>query len=222
MELHPEILTPGWQMAGFLVFLCGVAVALWHMPWYWLRRRDVGNRLAISAMLLIMLWQLRAELAGGPAVHLLGATWLTLAFGWQTAMLLLTIVLATTTAIQGNGWAAFGANGAILVVLATSVSYWLARISERWLPPNLFVYLFAAAFFGAAITMAVVAASVAAMELAAGMMDESSVLNNYLPTSLLLLFPEAFLTGTLTTLSVVYLPGWMVSFDDGRYLGRKR
>jgi uncharacterized membrane protein len=37
----------------------------------------------------------------------------------------------------------------------------------------------------------------------------------------LLMFPEAFLSGGLITLMAVYLPHWVASFDDRRYLYRK-
>ena len=40
----------------------------------------------------------------------------------------------------------------------------------------------------------------------------------YLP---LFMFPEAFVTGMLITIFVVYRPDWVATFDDERYLRGK-
>ena len=41
---------------------------------------------------------------------------------------------------------------------------------------------------------------------------------SFLPYGLLLAWGEAFLTGLLTAIFVVYEPRWMATFDDARYL----
>ena len=48
--------------------------------------------------------------------------------------------------------------------------------------------------------------------------ESTYALREYLWYFLLLLFPEAFITGTLITLFVVFRPHWVISFDDRRYL----
>ena len=43
----------------------------------------------------------------------------------------------------------------------------------------------------------------------------------YLPYFLMLGFGEAWLSGIVITLLVVYKPGWVASFDDRRFLMNK-
>jgi uncharacterized membrane protein len=47
------------------------------------------------------------------------------------------------------------------------------------------------------------------------------LLSEYLPWFLLMAWAEAFTTGAAITLMVVYRPGWVVTFDDNRYLRNK-
>jgi uncharacterized membrane protein len=42
--------------------------------------------------------------------------------------------------------------------------------------------------------------------------------DGFLPFGLLLAWGEAFLSGLLTAIFVVYEPRWMATFDDSRYL----
>jgi uncharacterized membrane protein len=44
------------------------------------------------------------------------------------------------------------------------------------------------------------------------------LLENYLPFFLLMAFSEAFITGMLITMMVIYKPEWVATFDDKRYL----
>ena len=48
-----------------------------------------------------------------------------------------------------------------------------------------------------------------------------TLLDDYLPYYLLLGFAEAWLNGAMVTLMVVYLPHWVGSFDDRRYILNK-
>ena len=55
----------------------------------------------------------------------------------------------------------------------------------------------------------------------AAVYSASTLLDDYLPYYLLLGFAEAWLNGALITLMVVYVPHWVGSFDDRRYLLNK-
>lgn len=218
MELTAEILTPAQLLLGVAIYAAGLVWAAAGAPWSWFLRDGAANRFAATTLAVLMVWQLRAELDGGPAVHLLGATLLTLAFGWRLAVTALSIVLLLTTAITTGDWRALGVNGTLLILLAVAVSYLVARLTERLLPRHLFVYLFVSAFFGAALTIAVVSFATLGVAGFAGIMSAHALSGNYRPTALLLLFPEAFITGALVTLGAIYRPAWLVSFSERRYL----
>lgn len=217
LEITPELLSPGLARAAALLHLLLLALSLRHLPWTWLRRDERLERYGASVAALLALWQLRAVLGGGPTIHLLGATLLTLAFGWRLALLGLTLVMSAATLAGGTGWSAWGANGG-LIALAVAVSYGTARASQLWLAPNPFVYFFVAGFLGAALAVAASSAAAVLLLLAAARASHEAILANYLPSALLMLFPEAFLTGALVTLAVVYRPRWLVSYRDRDYL----
>ncbi|MGE3774912.1 MAG: energy-coupling factor ABC transporter permease [Gammaproteobacteria bacterium] len=202
---------------GMGVAMLAVALALWRAPWWWLRQPGSVHVLGGATVILLVLWQLRAGIGEGPWLHLLGATVLTLMFSWQFALLAITSLLAASL-LRGHGdLASWGLNLCVMGVLPVALSYRLARLVERGLAPNFFIYVFVSAFLGAAVVVACVAGAGALVAIASGVAREH-VLGNYLPSSVLIVFPEAFATGGCMTLAVVYRPQWVVSFDDRRYL----
>ena len=56
---------------------------------------------------------------------------------------------------------------------------------------------------------------------AAGVYTFDTLFTEFYPSYLLLAFAEAWITGALITIMVVYLPDWVCTFDDQRYLYRK-
>ena len=76
-------------------------------------------------------------------------------------------------------------------------------------------------FAGAALCIMLQGALASAVMVAAGAYTVDFLLTDYLPYFLLLGFSEAWLSGALVTLLVVYRPQWVVSFDDSRYLLNK-
>ncbi|MEQ8493572.1 MAG: energy-coupling factor ABC transporter permease, partial [Gammaproteobacteria bacterium] len=146
------------------------------------------------------------------------ATLATLAFGWQFAIIVLGMVLGVTVLAGDSDWRAAGLNGCINVVVPVAVSYLWARCSETRLPRHLFVYIFSAGFFGAMLAVAATALTAGSVLWLADLMAPRPLFGNYLPASLLLLFPEAFLTGGMVTLAAVYRPHWLVSYDDRRFI----
>ena len=170
------------------------------------------NRLLAAAALIAALWGVRAELPAGPALHFLGAAALYLMFGAPRALAGMALAATLVCARGGGDWAAWPArwlaDGAVPVACAWAVH----RAIERFAPPNLFVYVFGAAFAGAGLSMV---ASLAAHRLLGARVEPFAALG------LMLGFGEAFLTGALLTLFVVYRHEWVATFDDARYLARR-
>lgn len=217
MDLTVALTTPLLRQLGMGLAVLALALALWRAPWWWLRQPGSAHVLGGATVILLMLWQLRAGIGAGPWLHLLGATVLTLMFSWHFALLAIASLLAAGL-LRGHGdLASLGLNLCVMGVLPVALSYRLARLVERRLAPNFFVYVFVSAFLGAALVVACVTAAGALVALASGITAEHA-LGNYLPSSVLIVFPEAFATGACMTLAVVYRPHWVVSFDDRRYL----
>lgn len=221
MNFPPELIASLWCWLGHLLFWPLLAWAAWRAPWWHLRDHEATHVWLGTCVALLLLWQVRATLPDGSSLHLLGATLLTLMFGRHFALLSLTLILAAATLAGTGGWSTLGLNGLLMGVVPVSLSYGILRAVERWLPRNYFVYLFGAAFFGAGMTLLLSGVISAGVLAAQPLIEARAVLAHHLPLHLLLAFQEAFITGLMMAIFVVYRPRWVATFDDRRYLQGK-
>lgn len=219
----PDALFPqAWALGAFL-----------PLPaiWFWCLRTAPWRRLADSAQLhvwlgtvvaLVLVWSMKAGVQPGLNLHLLGATMFTLMFGRQLAIIGLSVALAGVTlnsGLQGQeAWLAYGLNALVLAVFPPLLADGIRRAVERLLPRNFFVYVFVTSFFGAAAAIIAVGLLASLLLWLAGVYTATALLDDYLPFYFLLGFAEAWLNGAMVTLMVVYVPHWVGSFDDRRYL----
>lgn len=214
--LFPE----SWQWAAWLFLLPAVAWLMRKAPWKRLAEPGRSHVWFGAIVALSLLWTMNAGVRPGLNLHLLGATALTLMFGFHLAVLAMLAVLAVTTANGAGGWQAFGLNAWVLALFPVAVAHGWLRLVERRLPGHLFVFIFLGAFANAALTLGATAIAATLLLSAGTAYDMQTVFGEYLPYFLLMCFPEAWLTGAFITLFVVYLPEWVGSFDDSRYLAR--
>jgi uncharacterized membrane protein len=120
--------------------------------------------------------------------------------------------------MHGGNWFALPWNALLLGVLPITISYGLFRVTDRYLPNNFFIYVFICAFFGAALSMASVILATTTTHYLSGDYNLAYMGYNYVPYGLLMMFPEAFITGMLMSIFVAYRPHWVSTFDDQRYL----
>ena len=219
----PDALFPqSWALGAILPLL---------LAWLWCVRTAPWRRLADSGQLnvwlgtvvfLVLVWSLKAGVKPGLGLHLLGATMFALMFGRQLAIVGLSLVLAGVTAngawLGHGGWEAYALNALVLAVFPVLFADAIRRAVERWLPANFFVYVFVAAFFGAAAVIVATGALACLLLWLAGVYPAAVLIEDYLPYYVLLAFAEAWYNGALITLMVVYYPHWVGSFDDRRYL----
>ncbi len=219
---------PAWLLSDTTLWVCNilyalvVLIALRHVIWREFIANTRQQHVFFGAIvLLLLMWGFKAGITPGLGFHHLGATLFTLMFGWPRAIAGLTIVLLASYGLITPDWPSMGVNGLLSIVAPVAVSYGILRMSWRYLPDNFFIYIFINAFFGAAIAVAVSRFSATLVLYFAGaypfeVLVEQSL--SYLP---LFMFPEAFVTGLLITIFVVYLPEWVSTFDDERYLRGK-
>ena len=211
------------------MFAAGIAVALLALALLaapWGRLRDSGQRNAFGAACaaLLVLWQMQFELASGLRLHLSGATVLTLIIGPWLAMIGLGFVAAASALTLDASstpladWALrFLGAGGFPVLLAWAV----VRGLRRFAPAHPFVYIFGNGFFAAGLALAGGGALAGMLGLAAGRGDMATLLEGWLPALGLLAFAEAWLSGMIVTLLVVYRPHWLSSFDVSCYLAKR-
>jgi uncharacterized membrane protein len=172
-----------------------------------------------ATVAVLGLWLIKAGIKPGLNFHLLGATALTLMFRPLFALLALGLITAAISLWQGQ-YAAFAANWLLMGALPVGVSWAIFRLVDARLPNHLFIYIFLNAFFGAAIAILAVGLASTAFIALSGAYTLDYLLEEYLPYYLLMAWGEAFATGMMVTLMVVWRPEWVATFDDRRYLNR--
>ena len=197
-----------------------LAYALYRAPWSILLQKDSSNILFASSAAIFLLWQMKIHVADGLSLHLLGMTVLTLMFRWQVALISQALVLLGTTLVSSADLQAFAINGVLSGVVPIAISYLIWRLNEWYLPANYFIYIFIAAFLAAALSM-LATGYLSYQVLQQGMPSLSSEkLDEYLLLYIPLMYPEAFLTGAVISIFVIYKPQWISTFDDQRYLSK--
>lgn len=229
MSFPDHLFSAAWVHAAWVLYLLLLSRAVRTAPWRLLGDGVRGNVWWGALVVLTLFWSLKAGVKPGLSLHLLGATALTLMFGRALAIVGLSLVLAAVTLNAGlhggdmaAGWQAFPLGALLLAVVPAFISQWVLRGAERFLPANLFVFFFVGAFFGAWLTVMATGLLSAALLWLAGIYGSELLLSEYLPFYLLLGFAEGWLNGACITLMVVYVPRWVASFDDRRYLWNQK
>lgn len=187
--------------------------------WPMLLNRANLNIFLGATVAVLGLWLIKAGIKPGLNFHLLGATALTLMFRPLFALLALGLITVAISLWQGQ-YAAFAANWLLMGALPVGVSWAIYRLVDSRLPNHLFIYIFLNAFFGAAIAIMAVGLVSTGFIALSGAYTLDYLLEEYLPYYLLIAWGEAFATGMMVTLMVVWRPEWMATFDDKRYLSR--
>lgn len=196
-------------------------VLLWairQVSWRRLPAHVVGVWMA-GAVILTGMWLVKAGLQTGLSFHLLGAAIFTLLSGAPLALLLMALVLCFAAVAGQLEWASLGLNFCFTVLPAVAVVRGALTLAQRYLPSHLFVYVFVNAFMAGGLSLFVAALSGMLLLVWQGVYDWAHLLDNALPFYFLLSWSEAFTTGLVVSILVVYRPEWVRTFDDERYLG---
>lgn len=218
MNFSDGLVSTFWILAGYVIFLPVLVFALRRAPWWHVRIDSDFHVLLGMTVAVLFIWSMKAGFDDGLTLHLIGATLLTLMFGWAFAVISLSIVLAGVTLMGDAGWQVYPLNAVILVVLPVLISHGIYWVVDKKLPNHFFIYIFVNAFFGAAIAIGVVGVVSTWVLAMADSYTFSYLTYNYLVYYMLLVFPEAFITGMLMTTFVLFFPKWVSTFDDNRYL----
>ena len=203
-------------------------VWLWCLrtaPWGRLKDSRQLNVWLGTVVILTVIWSMSASVRPGLSLHLLGCTLCVLMFERQLAIVGLSVVLAVVTLSSAGsgaiGWEPYALNALSMAVLPAFIAWSILRFTERHLPSHFFVYVFVAAFFGAALTIVATGLSLMLLLGTTAPYTVASLFDEFLVSYVLLAFAEAWLTGAAITLMVVYFPHCVVTFDDRRYLWNK-
>lgn len=218
MDLSTIVLPAAWTLGAWLVAAPLFIWAAVTAPWPRFASSEAVHVWYGSILAVTLLWSIRATVAPDFTFHLLGAAALALTSGGPLALFGGAIVVALTTLIRDAPIANAAIVWLVEIAIPAGVALATLRLAERLLPPNFFVYVFVATFFGAALAFGVTALTGATVQVLGAGDAAALVFGEYLPYMLYLAFGEAMLTGMLVVLAIVYRPHWVATFDDRRYL----
>lgn len=221
MNFSAELFPAVWLWLAALVAAASAVWAARTGPWKSLLNPVRLNLWLGMGVLFALLWSMKAGVHPGLDLHLVGAMVATLVFGPQLGMGVLALALAGVTLNRGAQWQMFPLNWLVMAFAPVLIAHAFASMVERFLPRHFFVFIFVIAFFGSAFTAVLQGMLASVLLVAAGAYTFEFLTQNYLPYFLLLGFSEAWLSGVVVTLMVVYQPGWVARFDDRLYLWNK-
>ena len=220
MSFAQSVLAP-WALV--MTWLLSLGVIVWCLclrPWRPLLEDTALQHRWMAATLAIMLmWQLRAQAVDWLTLHLAFTVLMTLVFKMPLALISNVMINVAMVAIGRNDWSLMGANVLVTGIVPATVTGFVWRIVDRRLPDNLMVFLFACGFFGTALATLGGGLSAVALIIVAGTDPEAVYLAQEYARFLPLLMPsEAFITGMLLSILLVYHPSWVATFNDHRYI----
>jgi uncharacterized membrane protein len=221
VNLTDNLLGDGWYWAAWAVWVPLFVRSVWRSPWRRLADATQLNVWLGMVVILTLVWSLKAGVKPGLDLHMLGATLFTLSFGPHLAFVGLCLVAAGITLNGAADPFPFAANALLMAGVGVGLSQLFYRVFSGIFPKHFFVYIFANGFFGAALTIIGVGFCSTLVLAVAGAYQFEYLMGEYLPYFLLLAFSEAWLSGMVITLFVVYRPDWVGTFEDSRYLAGK-
>lgn len=221
MNLPAALFPLAWHWVGLLVAVVALVDVVRHAPWGRLRESSQLNLLMGFAVGLMLMWSMKAGVKPGLNLHLLGAMAATLALGRHLAVVAMGLALIGTTINGAVEWQAWPLNFVLMAVLPVLIASALHRLVVRLLPAHFFIFVFVTGFLGSALTVMLQGLVACGALVGAGAYSAEFLGTEYLPYFLLLGFSEAWISGGVVTLLVVYRPDWVAAFDDRLYLMNK-
>ncbi|MCA0395015.1 MAG: energy-coupling factor ABC transporter permease [Proteobacteria bacterium] len=183
-----------------------------------LGRDDGARRVLLPATIALAAMRLfNTAPLHGVMLHFLGASIATLMFGAGVACWTMAAV-SLAGVLLGAAWQGWAIDFVATGVLPVAVTALASAVARHAAPRNIFTYVMLNAFGSGALAMAASMLAKAAASAAFG----GHAAQAYLAATPLLMFGEAFFTGTVMVLVVVYRPQWCRSFDDRDYLWPQR
>lgn len=173
-----------------------------------------------AAVALALLWSVHARVDPGIAVHVLGIPAVVLLLGWGLAMVAAALAELALLGIGMTGPLLAPASWLISAALPGAMVVAIAWTARFYLPRNPFIFIFAGAFFGAAIALLsawLAGAVLLAWSGQSSPSDAGAPLIAFLP---LVMFLEAFVNGAVVATLIVYRPEWVRFYDETFYTRR--
>lgn len=221
MNIPASLFPVYWHFVALLLSIGILLWSLWRVEWAKVIASGQIHQVLGSAVVLMLVWSMKAGAHPGLNLHLLGAMAVMLILGLPLAAIAFAIAL---TGISYNGaieWEAWPVNYVFMVFFPLCIAMSLAHLVRRLLPAHIFVFIFATAFIGSGATVVFEGVITCTALILSGAYTARFLTTEYLPFFVLLGFAEAWISGAVVTLLIVFKPDWVSGFDDRVYLLKK-
>ncbi len=215
MNLTMSLVPAMWAIIADILLVPVLLLAFYTFPKQWFSRHY--NIFFALCVVLMLLWSMKAGIHTGMEYHYLGATLLTLMFGWQLALMGIIIEVSVLVIREVIEWQIFALNVFLMGVIPIIVSSLVLKLVERIEPNHFIIYFFVGTFANAMLSIAVSVYIASMVMVAGGAYTYAYVSYEYIPYIFLMIYPEAFLTGLAMIIMIVNHPQWVRSFDDNKY-----
>jgi len=196
-----------------VVVVVALLASLALRPWRMLTG-PLGPPWAASLVLLSLLWVLPQMLPSGISIQLSGACLLVLMFGWPLAVIELVLIALVVRLLGGLGWVDVMSQLVWIGLVPATIALALGEALRRSLPPHPFIYILGRGFIGTAVCIFLAGAVYEwAYHLLGGVAVEHALVARWL-----MAWGDAFITGMLVSIFVAFVPEWLATWSDRRYL----
>ena len=218
MGMTDNLLSPGQWITTLVLFVLILIRAVRTIDWQAVRRDNaLQHSFFGAAVVLGFLWQLRAGISPGLAIHVFGITVITLMLGWALAVLSGLLALLITVVTGREPLLMFAANGLVTVMVPALVSHGIMLWERRRNFRNFFAYIFFCGFFGAGLSVAAAGLVMCLMLWSSGVYEFDELVHEYIRYLPLVMIPEGFVNGTFVTGLMVFHPDRLTTLDQSRY-----
>ena len=218
MGMTDNLLSTSQWLITAVLFAVILLKAVRSVDWPALRKdKALQHSFFGAAVILGFVWQLRAGISPGLAIHIFGITVITLMLGWALAVLAGLLALVITVITGREPLLMFAANGLITVMVPALVSHGIMLWERRRNFRNFFAYIFFCGFFGAGLSVAAAGMVMCLMLWSSGTYSFDELVHEYLRYLPLFMIPEGFINGTFVTGLMVFHPDRLSTLDQSRY-----
>lgn len=215
------LLPDSWHWIAAVLYVLVLVPTLLTTPWKRFQRPETVHVFLGSCVGLLLMWHITTTQFPGLNYHYIGATLLTLMFGWQLALLAFSLVFLGMMLNGTSDWQSLPMNILVMGLIPIMVSQVIYRLVDGKLPNHFFIYVFLNAFFGAGIALVAMIGVASGILILGEVYSFAQLAHDYYPFIPLMVFPEGFITGMLISIMVAMAPTWVSTFDDLRYLSGK-
>lgn len=218
MGMTENLLSTGQWLVTAILFVVILIAALRGVNWKAFRDDNVIQHSFFGAAVALgFVWQLRAGLSPGLAIHIFGLTVITLMLGWALAVLSGLLALVITVITGREPLVMFAANGLITVMIPALVSHGIMLWERRRNFRNFFAYIFFCGFFGAGLSVAAAGTVMCLLLWTSGTYTFDALVHEYIRYLPLFMIPEGFVNGAFVTGLMVFHPDRLSTLDQRRY-----